>query len=230
MLLFLSGGGNIKDSRDLDKRFISSLSDNSFVYIPVAMEDNPKHTYPDCFDWINHAFTSLSKKSLAITMLTELNDVQSKFLNSQAGIYIGGGNTYKLMDKLQKSEFAKILLDYINSGKPVYGGSAGAIIMGESIATVKEENTINSTQNNGLNLLKGFSLKCHFTNSRSELEAIYEFNRKNEGGVLALSEQSGLIVSEDCIEAVGKKPVHIISDRPNPFSKSVGTFIQTKSS
>lgn len=227
MLLFLSGGGKSKNSIEIDKRFLDSLPNKKFVYIPIALEGNKKYPYDKCYEWINNTFSVLASKQIEITMLTDLNNVEPDFLNPFDGIYIGGGNTYKLMEKMLKTNFIKLLLDFIKKDKSVYGGSAGAIILGKSIATANEENLQKSSSDNGLNLLKDFSIRCHYSNSKVEIDLINNFNKGN-GGVFALSEQTGLIVSDNSIEAVGKKPVYIFTDSKLSFDRKIGKFVQIK--
>jgi len=43
-------------------------------------------------------------------------------------VYIGGGDTFKLLKLIRESGFDEKLLRYYKSGGAIYGGSAGAII------------------------------------------------------------------------------------------------------
>lgn len=227
--IFLSGGGDSKDSKSLDKRFVSSLPNKRFVYIPIAMEGNKKHTYDQCYKWITNTFSPLMGKNASITMLTNLSGVKISYLKSFDAIYIGGGNTYRLLRSIKTSNFDTVLRKFVQNYGHVYGGSAGAIIFGKNIETVKEENTIRYQDSSGLNLLRGWLLICHYKQTAQEKKKIKELLNKYKCGVLALPEQTGLIISNGKeVEVVGSKPAYIFSKTKVPFRKINGNLIYEK--
>jgi len=69
-----------------------------------------------------------------VSLREEIKSYQHHFKTIET-IYIGGGNTFKLLKELKESGFDKELLKFIKEGKPVYGGSAGALILGKNILT-----------------------------------------------------------------------------------------------
>src|SRR3989344_5420800 len=148
--IYLSGGGNEKQSFPLDKFFFSTLPKNGcFLYIPIALRGN--ELYPTAHLWMK-----------SILELHERNDVQFetvddlfklKDLKGFDGIYIGGGNTWSLIQEFKDSNFSYQLLQYFEAGGQVYGGSAGAIILGKRIDTHDDENNIGLSDIEGLNLL-----------------------------------------------------------------------------
>jgi dipeptidase E len=89
-------------------------------------------------------------------------------LRNFGGIFIGGGNTYMLLKLVRESGFDKKLVKYLDDGGVVFGGSAGAIIMGKSIATCGDINNIGLSDLSGLDLLGGASVLCHYTNDDKE--------------------------------------------------------------
>lgn len=221
--LFLSGGGGAEDSIELDKRFLSALKNKKIIYIPIAL--TPKEGgYESCFDWITSTLTKASNDFIEITMWTDLNNRNLNDLENFGGVYIGGGNTYKLLDHLYKTGFDDILTDYYNSGGLIYGGSAGAIILGKTISIIAEENNANYAHESGLNLLNGKSVICHFSNEKKI--KIEKFTKENQIDVIALTEKTGALISNsNQIESIGFDPVQIytISSSPtniNPGNKS----------
>ncbi len=207
--LFLGGGGGSADSLHLDKKFLSQLPTKKIIYIPIAL--GPKENgYESCFDWITSTLTKASDDFTEISMWTDLKNKTIKDLEKFSGIYIGGGNTYKLLDHIIKTGFNNLLLEFYNQGGLIYGGSAGAIIMGKTISTVSEENDANYSYDNGLNLLNNRSVLCHFTSEK--INSVDNFINQQKGDLVALTERSGLIISKDLIaESVGFDPVNIYS-------------------
>lgn len=221
--LYLGGGGGAEDSVKLDKRFLNSLKNKKIVYIPIAL--TPKTGgYESCFDWITSSLTNASDDFIEISMWTDLGQKGINDLESYGGIYIGGGNTYKLLDHIYKTGFNEVLIEFYNRGGLIYGGSAGAIILGKSISIVSEENDANYVYEDGLNLLNGKSVLCHF--SKDKNNTVEHFIENTSGDVIALTEKSGLIISNsNSIESVGFEPVTIYTlldkeEQLNPGDKS----------
>jgi len=208
--IFLSGGGDAKDSFELDKKFFALLNNNSkILYIPIAL-GRDKIGYEACYDWFSTIISRHSlEKDIDFTMLLEDDNIPN--LNGYNAIYVGGGNTYRLLDYVYRKNFIKNFLDFIKSGGIIYGGSAGAIIMGKDIRIVEEENDKNYQNFLGLNLLEGKSVKCHYEDN-FDLE-IFSFVQKIGSQVLALPENAGLILDANSkvIEIIGE--VYIFDEK-----------------
>lgn len=206
--IFLSGGGNQEESLLLDKLFASSLKESgSLGYVPNAMKSRP---YEKCFTWFKSVFLPLSVRSFEL-----ITDLKKASQNHQlSGLYIGGGNTGKLLAEIKESGFDYRLREYADSGLPIYGGSAGAIILGETISTAPESSEVDQNQRAGLNLLDGFSVFCHY-DMKSDLDEI----SKRCGGekLFAISERGGIHLSGDILKSVGYDPVGIYYWRNKVF-------------
>lgn len=147
--------------------------------------------YEACYDWIISALTPLSDNFLDIVMKTNLSEISVSFLKDFRAVYIGGGNTYKLLDEVRKSGFDKLIIDFLSKGGIVYGGSAGAIIFGKDISIVSEEKD-REISTHGLDLLNGFAIRCHYTPKDDFL--INKFVKDTQIPVIAIAEGSGLIL------------------------------------
>ncbi len=51
-------------------------------------------------------------------------------------IYVSGGNTFYLLEKIKESHFDKVVKDYVKKGKIYIGTSAGSIVAGPDIYPV----------------------------------------------------------------------------------------------
>jgi dipeptidase E len=203
--IFLSGGGGASDSIYLDKKFVSLLNlDEPLIYIPVAMMSKP---YEKCYSWFESVFTPLGVKK--IKMLTDLQQINKKMLDDSAGIYIGGGNTVKLLNEVRQSNFDRYLVNYINRGKPVYGGSAGAIILGKDVRTAPEARELDEKNSAGLNILFGYSVYCHYDPSQN----IKNIQRRLKHPLIAIPEKSGVYIEGGDLEVFGFEPIRIIMDK-----------------
>ncbi len=192
--IIISGGGDLDVSSVIDKRFFSLLGQNSkILYIPIALNRSTLG-YESCYDWFSTVISKhVGRKEIDYTMLLEGDVVPDlQLFNS---IYIGGGNTFKLLDYVIRSGLDNKLLTYLKKGGIVYGGSAGAIILGKDIRTVKEENNNNYSHHKGLDLLGGRSLICHY-NKGLDVD-ISESSKNLKTEILALSEESGIVLNLD---------------------------------
>ncbi len=220
--LFLSGGGD-KEEFKFHKRFFKLLPTKKIIYIPIAMEGNKKHSYPKCYKWILETFSKIAEgNKFEIEMITDLTKVNLEYLTSYNGIYIGGGNTYKLLRTIKKSGFNTILKKFLQNHGPIYGGSAGAIIFGKNIETSGDKNDINYLDTDGLNILRGLSVACHYKKTNEEKTKIIKFSKKHKSGVIALPEGTGLIISDDKVEVIGKKSATAFLLTGFPFKISKG--------
>lgn len=142
--LILSGGGDLKESYRLDEKYFLYLPPHSkILYIPIALKRDMMG-FEACYDWFSTIISTHAKeKDIDFSMILE-NDVIPD-LNVFDSIYLGGGNTFKLLDYVVTKNLSSKIIDFLNIGGVVYGGSAGAIIFGKDIRTVEEENDNNYT-------------------------------------------------------------------------------------
>ena len=130
-------------------------------------------------------------------------------VESFAAIYIGGGNTFKLLNDFRRTGFDHVLLHFIERGGIVYGGSAGAIIFGKDIMTASslDSNDVGLQDTAGLDLVHGCSVWCHY-HERDDLKIIAYIERYQHP-VIALSERTGLFVKDDMMQPTGFEPVTV---------------------
>jgi len=121
-------------------------------------------------------------------------------LQQYTAIFIGGGNTFKLLKEIKDSRFDEKLLEYLNHGGFVYGGSAGAIIFGKTIKSAEyaDINNVGLTDLSGFNLIGGKDIFCHYSANDNE------FIKNYDNDLYILYEESGLFVEHNKIKSVGK--------------------------
>ncbi len=209
--LILSGGGDSEQTLTIDKEFVSFLNTTEpLLYIPIAMDAN-SIPYESCFEWINSVFNPLGIEK--ISMWTE-KDLKGKRVNDLvrfSAVYIGGGNTYSLLKDLHETGFSEVLTEYVENGGIVYGSSAGAIIFGNNIRTCShnDRNDVGLDSFNGLDFVKEYSIWCHY--NREEDHLIHNFVIQNDNPVIALPEETALIVEGDHLKVIGSKPAYIFN-------------------
>ena len=199
----LGGGGGASDSRLLDEVFAAWIgSQGRLLYLPCALRGI--RSFESCLEWITATFAPL--KITEITMWTDLSEHQVSELDQFDAVYIGGGNTFALMAELRKSGFEHHLREYVRRNKAVYGGSAGAAVLGRDIRTVSylDCNEVGLLETTGLDLAMGHAIWVHYQPQDDSL--IDAFVRQYQQPVIALSERSGLVIEQDVMRSVGFEP------------------------
>ncbi len=206
--IFLAGGGDAKDSFYLDHRFSTELDPKKpLLYIPNAMEENK---YDSALRWFVDTFRqfNIPKVQMEIDLRRCIRNYRDP-----SGIYIGGGNTTRLLREIRNSGFDSYLTKLVSMGVPIYGGSAGAIILGETILTAPESQALDKISATGLNLLHGFSVYCHYDGE----ENLGQLCKKLKIKIIAIPERSGVYLSDNNIEIIGSEPIAIFNERKRTF-------------
>lgn len=217
--IYLSGGGNEHQSSTLDKFFFDSIPQGGkFLYIPIALRGHK--LFPTANLWMDGILEMHKRTDILFDVLDDPSNKKLEDLEKFDAVYIGGGNTWSLMKELNESGFSDMLVQYSNSGHPVYGGSAGAIILGSKINTHDDKNEVGWLDNNGLNLLKNYSIACHFKKENEEMFKNWAI--KSNLPIICLFEETGLIISNTKIECVGAKPFFLYTPQGARLVKEPG--------
>jgi dipeptidase E len=169
--VILAGGGGAAVSRPLDEVFARGMgAGGRLLYLPVAWVSGP---YESCFRWVHSVFEPLAVRE--IEMWTDLAGKTDTDLERFAGIYLGGGNTFKLLAHVRATGFDGMLRRFAARGGPVYGGSAGAIVLGEDIGTCAhmDPNDVALRDTTGLGLALGHDVWCHYEDAEAPRVAAY---------------------------------------------------------
>lgn len=208
MSVFLGGGGNAAQSIVLDRAFAAKVGTGPVVYWPMAMASHPD--FATCEAWFRRTFEPLGVRD--VDLWPSLRDRDLGDVAGAAGLYIGGGNTYHLLHALKSADALGAIRKLVEGGLPVYGGSAGAVVLGADISTVAgmDVNDIGITDVQGVDLLMGHSVWVHYEPSdRTEVESWSLQHGKTE--VLALAEDAGAIVEGSMVVSCGQTPARLLT-------------------
>lgn len=198
MPLILSGGGDPEQVVPIDEYYASLLDlSKPVLYIPIAMEAST-YTYDECLSWFTETY-----KPYGIEKAELCTDLSSAQIDGRYNsVFIGGGNTFKLLKAIKESPFEAQIKTFLENGGIVYGGSAGAIIFGETIETARlggssDENNVGLADLSGMNLCGDHDIFCHYTDEDTVPEG---YGRP----LYLLYEDSGIVIDSD-VTALGKK-------------------------
>lgn len=208
-VIYLSGGGGAEESRPIDIDFINNLPVNAkILYLPFAAV--PKQNgYDESVGWLTETLENVGQgHHFSIDVPRGDKEIRNISLDGYDAVYIGGGNTYRLLDMIKGCKLDDKLMKFNKNGGVIYGGSAGAIILGKTIKTVAEENLFDSKNQNGMNLVNNLSIRCHFT--EDDKEVIHKIAMKINTDVLCLGERSGVMLTDGVLKDIGYEPYLLI--------------------
>lgn len=203
--ILLTGGGTAEESSLIDTHLVSTLHErgqNKIAYIPVA---KPKSEFKGCKDW----FKSVFGKTLGIEIWTDLSNISKHQINEVGALYLGGGDTFKLAKELSHYNFRKRLTDFLHDGKIVYGGSAGAIVLGKSLKTASNYGE-HQKLITGLNILGGYSILCHYRREKNMRKLAQSIVRNTNSVILAIPNRSAIILNNGKLKVIGYEPAELI--------------------
>ena len=217
-ILLGSGGIRTEERRNL---FFHLMKENfegckKVIFIPYASRDYDEYT-----NSVKEMFSHLEFEIIGIHEL----DNPLVELENMEGIYVGGGNTFSLVQKLHEKEIIEIIRrKVLNNGIPYAGVSAGANVACPTMQTTNdmpidlvpsfETFGIVPFQINphyhpgGIWWKENDELREHFGETRKR--RIEEFHNFNDTPVIGLYEGSFLICNENEIELQGNKAAIII--------------------
>ena len=145
------------------------------------------------------------------------------------GIFVGGGNTFLLLNKLYQYSLIDILKNKINSGIPYLGTSAGSNICGMTIGTTNDMPIVHVKSLEALGIID-FNINPHYLDpidgfehmGESRETRINEFHKFNDQFVIGLREGSYLQVEGDDIYLKGLKYAVIFKKENEKFEIESG--------
>ena len=217
-ILLGSGGIRTEERRNL---FFNLMKENfegckKVIFIPYASRDYDEYT--------NSVKEMFSHLEFEIIGIHELENPLVE-LEKMEGIYVGGGNTFSLVQKLHEKEILEVIRrKVLNNGIPYAGVSAGANVACPTMQTTNdmpidlvpsfETFGIVPFQINphyhpgGIWWKENDELREHFGETRKR--RIEEFHNFNDTPVIGLYEGSFLICNKNEIELQGNKAAIII--------------------
>ena len=168
-------------------------------------------------------------KILNLEIIDYTNEDLRESLEKCDGIFIGGGNTFLLLDKLYQYSLIDILKNKINSGIPYLGTSAGSNICGMTIGTTNDMPIVHVKSLEALGIID-FNINPHYLDpidgfehmGESRETRINEFHKFNDQFVIGLREGSYLQVEGDDIYLKGLKHAVIFKKENEKFEIESG--------
>lgn len=172
---------------------------HTVVYWPFAL---PDERVASASDWFRGALAELGIKADVDAWLTLAGRTAAE-LESADLLFVGGGTTSKLLEHIRYHDFADRVADFVEHGGRYYGGSAGALIAGESIAiaALADNDPAAADRPAGLGLISGVTVLPHAdTFAAAEITS---WARELGEPIVAIPEAGGVDIRGDHWTVVG---------------------------
>jgi dipeptidase E len=160
------------------------------------------------------------------------SDKPKKAIEQADAIFIGGGNTFRLLKALQDLELLEPIHCKVKSGAPYIGSSAGSNIAGPTIKTTKDMPIVQPRSFDSLGLVP-FQISPHFLDpdpnsthmGETQEERILQFLEENETPVVGIREGAWLWIENGSVTLKGKTGARIFRRGHAPVEVTPGTEI-----
>jgi dipeptidase E len=150
-------------------------------------------------------------------------------LETADAIFVGGGNTFRLLKKLQERNLLDAIRQRARGGMPYIGSSAGSVITAPTIRTTNDMPIVEPQSLNSLGLIP-FQINGHYLDAdpnsthkgETREERLREFHEENATPVVGLREGTMLLVEDDAYTLLGLKPARIFRQGKQPIEVGPG--------
>jgi dipeptidase E len=150
-----------------------------------------------------------------------------KSLAKVDGLFVGGGNTYALLDRVRASGLLDAIKERARDGMPYAGASAGANLAGPTILTTNDWNVVALAHFGALHLVP-FNINPHYKDrdpamaphSETREDRIREYHVRNKNAVVGIEEQTMVRVVDGAATVLGQGRVKLfrVGTRPEWFA------------
>ena len=178
------------------------------------------------------AYTAKVRERLA-KMGFEVHQVSSaKDLDADA-IFVGGGNTFRLLKTLYELKLLDPIRQRVKSGIPYMGSSAGSVIAAPTMRTTNDMPIVQPPSLDALNLVP-YQINGHYIDAdpnsthqgETREQRLAEYLEDNTTPVIGIREGTMLRVDDDITTVRGTKPGKIFRRGEAPFDVPVGTKLR----
>jgi dipeptidase E len=193
------------------------------LFVPFALADRAGYTAK--------AAERFAKEGIEVAGLTEDGDARSTLEQAEA-VFVGGGNTFRLLLSLQRSNLLGRLAQRVRDGMPYLGASAGTNIAAPTIRTTNDMPVVEPRGFGALDLLP-FQINPHYLDAdpsskhmgETREERLREYLEENERPVLGIREGSWLRREGSSLKLLGARGGRLFRRGAEPREIPVGASL-----
>jgi dipeptidase E len=217
----LHGRGYLDHAQEQIKTFLGDAK--TILFFPFALHDRD--------DYAAKAKARFATMGYSLESAHKI-DNPSKAVEQTDAIFIGGGNTFRLLKALQDLEWPEPIRRKVKSGTPYIGSSAGSNVAGPTIKTTKDMPIVQPRSFDSLGLVP-FQISPHYLDpdpnsthmGETQEERILQFLEENETPVVGIREGAWLLIENSTVTLKGETGARIFRRGQPPVEVPPGAEI-----
>jgi len=190
------------------------------LFVPYALFDRQRYA--------EKTASRFRRMGLELDSLDEAADPIAA-VEGAAGIYVGGGNTFRLLRSLYERHLLDPMRRVVRRGVPYAGTSAGSILPGPTIRTTNDMPIVEPPSLDALGLVP-FNVNPHYLDAdpssthmgETREERLREFLEENDRVVVGLREGGILRVDGERVELRGSAGARVFRRGADPLEAQPG--------
>ena len=200
------------------------------LFVPFALHDQPGY-------WAR-ARERFAAWGIEVDRAAEGRSGRAAAENAD-GIFIGGGNTFRLLHRLRQSGMLETIRERALAGMPYMGASAGTVIAAPTIMTTNDMPIVQPDSFDALGLVP-FQINCHYLDpdpaskhmGETRQARLIEYLEENDNVVVGLREGGILSVTgapgSPQVMLLGSAAARVFSREALPVEYQPGQFLFSK--
>ena len=214
----LYGGGYLDHCAPAIERFLRPDA-TRVLFVPYALFDRDAYAA--------RARERFGRMGFELDSIHDAHGGPRAAVESAEAIFIGGGNTFRLLDMLWRNDLIGLIARRVRAGVPYVGSSAGSNVACVTIKTTNDMPIVQPPVFDALNLVP-FNINPHYLDptpgsthmGETREERIMEFHEENLPPVVGLREGAWLLVDDIGVRLEGSTGARLFKrgEPPTEFS------------
>ena len=216
------GGGYLDHAENEIRTFLQGVS--RVLFVPYALHDRDGYAAV--------ARQKFEAMGLGLDSIHE-SDAPKEAVENAEAIFVGGGNTFRLLNTLYYYELLPWIRERVGTGMRYMGASAGSNLAGPTIKTTNDMPIVQPPSFEALNAVP-FQVNPHYLDpdpnsthmGETREQRLREYLEENEVPVVAIREAAMIRVEGDVVTLEGKSGARIFQRGREPYEIEPGNLIE----
>lgn len=218
----IHGGGYLDHAEQQIRQLLREVS--TVVFVPYALADHNGYAQT--------ARTRFEQMGYKLDSIHTVADTKRAVERAES-IFVGGGNTFRLLKALYDYDLLAIIRARVNAGMPYIGSSAGSNVAGPTIRTTNDMPIVEPPSFAALGLVP-FQINPHYLDpdpasthmGETREERLRQYLEENATPVVAIREPAMLRIEDSRVTLAGTASARIFTHGREPYEVPPGAVIE----